>query len=100
MLENIDIIRERITVIINERERLYRRLACLDGVHVYPSKTNFLLLRVYDADKVYRKLLKDGILVRNFSGNSRLKDCLRVTVGTAENNDIFLQKLEQVLRGQ
>ena len=100
VLENIDIIRERITVIINERERLYRRLACLDGVHVYPSKTNFLLLRVYDADKVYRKLLKDGILVRNFSGNSRLKDCLRVTVGTAENNDIFLQKLEQVLRGQ
>ncbi|NLO81859.1 MAG: histidinol-phosphate transaminase [Clostridiales bacterium] len=97
VLENMDIIRDRISKIINERERLYTELNSVGGVHVYPSKANFLLIRVNDADEIYEKLTEEGILVRNFPGNQLLKDCLRITVGTSEDNDIFLKTLKQIL---
>ena len=100
VLENIDIIRERISKIVAERERLYGKLSRMNGISVYPSNTNFLLLKANGAGKICERLMQEGILVRSFAGNGRLKDCLRVTVGTAEDNDTFLQVLEQILRGQ
>jgi histidinol-phosphate aminotransferase len=99
VLENIDVFRGRISTVIEERERLYDKLCCLEQVQAYPSKANFILIKVPDGERAYQKLVEEGILVRNFPGHADLKDHLRVTVGTREDNDIFIQKLKLVLGG-
>jgi histidinol-phosphate aminotransferase len=100
VLENMDIIEKRISAIVEERERLYREFSKIKKVQAYPSKANFILIRVADADRVRRGLMEQGILVRSFANDAGLKDCLRITVGTKEDNDILLQALEHVLGGQ
>lgn len=77
-----------------ERGRLAARLAAMPGVEVFPSQANFLLLRVPHAAAVYDALKAGGILVKKLAGSHpALEDCLRVTVGTAEENDAFLAVL-------
>lgn len=69
----------------------------IPGVEVFPGVTNFLLFRTpLPADTVYRRLVDQGILIRNVSGPG-LERCLRVTVGTPEENAIFLAKLKMVM---
>lgn len=82
-----------------ERERLAEQLAALPGCTVYPSRTNFLLLRLPDARKVAAALAARGIAVRTFSGVPSLADCLRVTVGTAGENDRLLRALRDSVGG-
>lgn len=90
--------RERIELIVAERERVYSALAGLDGIKVWPSAANFLLIRPdADADTVWRELLDRGVLIRNFAARPDTPGCLRVTVGTAEDNDVFLSALDHVL---
>jgi histidinol-phosphate aminotransferase len=86
--------RERVAA---ERGRIEAALEGLPGVEVWPSVANFLLFRVVDADRVFSALLDRGVLVRDFSTKPRLEGCLRVTVGTAEENDRFVQALSEVL---
>lgn len=99
VLENMDIFRRRIADIIDEREWLYNKLNAIREVDVYPSKANFLLIKVPDGELVYRKLIGEGILVRNFPDDPRLKNCLRITIGTRQDNEAFLQALGQILEG-
>jgi len=81
-------------LIRSERERLYSALDALGGVQVWPSQANYLLFRVAEAHEVWRRLLDDdGIYVRDFSSAPGLTDCLRVTVGSPEQNGRFLQAL-------
>lgn len=77
--------------ITSERERLLMEMEKIEGVTPFPSEANFILFRVKDVDKVYKGLLKKGILVRNF--NESIKGCLRVTVGTPQENMVFLKAL-------
>lgn len=81
--------------IVAERERLRAGLAAL-GVEVWPSDANFLLFRTGRED-TFERLLGHGVLVRDFSTEPLLEGCLRVTVGTAEENDRFLAALDAVL---
>jgi histidinol-phosphate aminotransferase len=60
----------------------------------YPSEANFILFRVRNPEAVYQGLLKKGILVRNMKGV--IDGCLRVTVGTPDENRIFLKSLHEV----
>jgi histidinol-phosphate aminotransferase len=60
---------------------------------VFPSDANFLLARVEDADALYAHLLQDGIIVRNRSRVQGCAGCLRLTIGTPEENDRLLQSL-------
>ncbi|MCL2324106.1 MAG: histidinol dehydrogenase, partial [Actinomycetia bacterium] len=84
----------------SERERLYAALAALPGVRVWPSAANYLLLRVEGAGEVAQRLLDDhGVLVRDFSAGRGTRDCLRVTVGTPQDNDRFLDALAQTMKG-
>lgn len=99
VLENIDAFRDRIATIVAERERLYHRLSAVKGIEVYPSKANFLLIKVDDGEMVYKKLMEQGILVRNFPNDSRLKNHLRITVGTRQDNDAFVETLKCILEG-
>lgn len=85
--------------IVAERGRLSARLAELPGVKQWPSTANFLLVRVPGA-AVVRTRLRDeySVLVRDFSYAPGLADCLRITVGTREENDRLLEALGNILR--
>ncbi len=89
--------RARVEAIVAERERLTGALVAMDGVEVFPSGANFVLLRVGGAHDVWQGLLDKDVLVRDFSARPRLADCLRVTVGRPEENDAFLTALKEVL---
>ena len=90
---------EKIGEIIKERERIFNTLRVLEGVEVFPSKANFLLFRTpFPAYEVYRTLLKRDVLVRDISYMPMLSRCLRVSVGKPEENDKFLNALEESLR--
>ncbi|MBF0327943.1 MAG: histidinol-phosphate transaminase [Nitrospirae bacterium] len=82
--------------ISTERDRLTKVLAEMKGVTPYPSEANFILFAVENADLIYKKLLKSGVLVRNLSGV--VKNSLRVTVGTPDENNMFIKSLERALR--
>ncbi len=84
----------------SERERLYLALDATPGVRVWPSRANYLLFRVEGALEVWRRLLDDhSIYIRDFSQAPGLRDCLRVTVGTPEQNDRFMDALAQTMEG-
>ncbi len=89
---------QRVALLVRERERLRAELGAVDGVTVFPSGANFVLLRVHgDGHALWQRLVDRGVLVRDFSGWPRLADCLRVTVGTPEENDTFLAALREAV---
>lgn len=81
--------------IIHQRVLLQTGLGRLPFVKkVFPSAANFLLIKVTDAKKLYAYLLKHGIVVRNRSEVKGCEQCLRITVGSAEENEKLLMVLE------
>jgi histidinol-phosphate aminotransferase len=78
-----------------ERERLRAALSALSGVEVFPSGANFLLVRVAEARALYQALAERGVLVRCFD-QGPLRGCLRVTIGTPEENAWLLDALRAV----
>lgn len=80
------------------RDELMAALSQIEGVTVYPSEANFVMIKVPFAQRVWETLdKKHSVLVRNVSGEARLAGCLRVTVGTAEENERFLEALRTEL---
>jgi histidinol-phosphate aminotransferase len=89
---------QRVASLVEERGRCFAALSELDGVTVFPSGANFLLFRVHgDAHKLWELLLDRDVLVRDFSRWPRVEQCLRLTIGTADENDAFLAALGEVL---
>ena len=85
----------QVAEIVAERDRLYAALPAYSCViKVYPSDANFLLVKVKDARGLYNVLLKEGVIVRDRSTVPGCEGCLRITVGTPEEN----VKLEQAIR--
>ena len=98
VLRHPDVVSRHAAAIVQERDRLLARLQGLPGVTTYPTQANFVLMRTArTGDEVFQGLLQRGILVRNFSHAPYLANCLRVTIGTAEENDAFLTALPDVL---
>ena len=86
--------RERVDLLISERRRLEDALGDMPFVeHIFPSVTNFLLVRFTDSDRVYNYLLTKGIVVRNQSYQPNAKNCLRITAGLPEENDALIAAL-------
>ena len=83
--------------IIAERGRLMEGLAAIEGVHPFPSDSNYILFKVAHAADVWQKLFDQGILIRDFSRSQYLEDCLRVSVGTPEENTQFLEALAAIV---
>jgi histidinol-phosphate aminotransferase len=88
----------RVARLVEQRGRLSEGLAEL-GVEVWPSEANFVLFRVprRPAAEVWQRLVDAGVLIRDVSAWPRLENCLRVTVGTADENDRFLAALRDAL---
>ncbi len=91
---------ERVAIAQRERDRLVDGLTSLPGVEPLPSRTNFVLFRVSDAEAVYRGLLEHDIAVRRQDHLAGLEGCLRVTAGTSGETDAFLEALESVMRAE
>ncbi|QKT02895.1 histidinol-phosphate transaminase [Ectothiorhodospiraceae bacterium 2226] len=99
-LEQWPMLEQQAAAIVRERAALLEGLARLPGVQVYPSRANFVLFRVPPgrADAVFQGLLQRKVLIKNLAGaGGVLADCLRVTVGTPEENRCFLDGLKEVL---
>jgi len=91
-------VKRRVQVICDQREALAKRLDALPQVQkVWPSDANFLLVRFRDPGAVLNGLENHGILVRDFSSHSLLAGCLRITVGTPEQNACLLAALEEAV---
>lgn len=95
-------LREGVERIVAARQELFRRLAHTAGVRPYPSQANFILFELEEADPraVFEALWKRGVLVRDVSAYPRLSRCLRVSVGSDEENEAFLTALRQTLEQQ
>ncbi len=98
-LEHTDFVAARVAETVRERERLFRALRAL-GVEVFPSETNFLLFRVADAGAFYEALLARGVLIRQQDHLRGLHGCLRVSVGTPQENEAFLETARDVLHAE
>jgi histidinol-phosphate aminotransferase len=97
-LEHLEVLEEQAAAIRAERARLGAALAALRGVTVFPSEANFFLVRVGDAERTMEALRRQGVLVRSFHGaHPLLAQCLRLTVGTPEENRILLNALREAL---
>ena len=96
--ENRQMFAPTINSIIDERDRMIAELRDIEGIQVYPSDANFILVRIADAADVWQKLYDQGILVRDFSHAPYLEDCLRLTVGEPDENNALLRGLRKVMR--
>src|SRR5664279_69998 len=86
-LEHTTRVNEMIKEIVVMRDELAERMVRLPTVlNVYPSEANFLLVRVKNARRLYEILVSEGIVVRDRSSAPGCRDCLRITVGTKEQN--------------
>lgn len=95
VLERLDVLEAQAAAIRAERSRLGTALRAFTGVTVFPSEANFFLVRVPDAPRTYEGLRRQGVLVRNL--HPGLANCLRVTVGTPDENRILINALKEAL---
>lgn len=95
VLERLDVLEAQAAEIRAERARLGAALRAFGGVTVFPSEANFFLVRVPDALRTYEALRLQGVLVRNL--HPGLANCLRVTVGTPDENRILINALKEAL---
>lgn len=88
---------EQLTLILSERARVECTLMEIPLVRtIYPTDANFILVDVSDANRVYDELVKNGVIVRNRNSISLCEGCLRITIGTPEENNILLEALKEI----
>ena len=96
-MENKSQVKETIAEIVSERGKLIEKLNEFSFVtKIYPSDANFILVKSTDAEQIYKFLLGEKIVVRNRSNVELCAGCLRITVGTSEENKALLNSLEKL----
>jgi histidinol-phosphate aminotransferase len=94
-LGNPSIIQEKTTRILEEKRRVLKELSHLELVEkIHPSDANFLLVKMRDAQNIYHKLAKAGVVVRYRGDQLHCEGCLRITIGTQSENDRLLSLLK------
>ena len=98
-LDHYDVLEEQGRRIREDRGRMLEELAAVPGVTVYPSDANFILIRfAAGADTVFEGLKQRGVLVKNLhQPGGMLEDCLRITVGTPDENLALLDAVREIL---
>lgn len=95
LLENVAEVNNWVEILLFERKKMQTELMNLSIVQkIYPTDANFILVKVPDANKIYHNLTEKGIIIRNRNNVSLCTDCLRITIGTAEENAILLNALK------
>jgi histidinol-phosphate/aromatic aminotransferase/cobyric acid decarboxylase-like protein len=98
-LEDWESLRRNVERLVTAREDLLHRLYRIPGVRPYPSRANFILFEMaeHDPKQVFEALYARGVLVRDVTSYPRLASCLRVSVGSDEENERFLTALRHAL---
>jgi len=98
-LNNPDVMKKYVKRIVEERNRIVKNLNEIDGITVYPTEANFVLVRFKKASAkdVLEKLLKRGIVVRDVSELPRLENCLRFAVRTSQEDDLLMEAMKYIL---
>jgi|SRR5690625_40101 len=98
-LDDAENIRREVSVILQEREKLAEFLKSLDAVQkVYPSEANFILFKIKNSQFIFEELREAGIVIRNRNHEPGCEDCLRVTIGTPEENEILKKHLKNLTK--
>jgi histidinol-phosphate aminotransferase len=86
-----------VTSILAEKKKLKQTLTEIKIVlKVYPSDANFLLVKMTNAKSVYQKLIDNGIVVRDRTSVACCEDCLRITIGTPQENELLINALKSI----
>jgi histidinol-phosphate aminotransferase len=94
-LDNTDAIQSEIKSIIKQKEELLKVLLDIKYVEkIYPTEANFILIKVDDANKRYDDLIAKGIVIRNRTTQPLCENCLRLTIGTEEENKKLIEALK------
>lgn len=99
-IENIEVLNKQTQQICIDRMLLFKELSQIKNITVYPSQANFILVRVSKgkADNIFNQLKEQGVLIKNLNpAGGLLADCLRVTVGTKEENKKFIELFKTIL---
>ena len=99
-IKNRHVLDQQTQQICVDREDLFKELSQIKNITAYPSQANFILVRVQDgqADRIFNSLKEQGVLIKNLNpAGGLLKDCLRITVGTVEENKSFLELFKSIL---
>ena len=97
VLQHPETIKGWVNTLLEERARVmeeFVKLPCC--VRVFPTDANFFLAKVYEATQIYNYLVSEGIIVRNRTNVALCNDCLRITIGTKEENEALLEALRKV----
>ena len=95
--ENEREVERTIAAIVAEREKLIENLAAVSFVtKIYPTEANFVLVKTTDAERIYKSLIAEKIVVRNRNNVELCWSCLRITVGTPAENDALIEALEKI----
>lgn len=100
ILDHIDILNRQAQEICQGRQALFEQLNLIAGLRVWPSAANFLLFRseLLSGEEIFEKLKQQGILIKNLqNSHPYLENCLRVTVGSRQENEIFIECLQGIL---
>lgn len=97
-LAHKDLIKKNIALILNQRDIVFDFLKTLPFQNVYPSDTNFLLIRTEDKEALFSYLKKNDVLIRDVSAYPMLKNCLRISIGTEEENNVLMKTLTMFYR--
>ena len=90
-------VKRSVASVAAEKQKLVTQLSRFRSVKkVFPSDANFLLVRCTDARSLYQRLAQRGIIVRDRSSEPKLENCLRISVGTPEQNDLLLNALKEL----
>jgi histidinol-phosphate aminotransferase len=93
-LDNTDVIKSEIQAIVQQRLELLKVLLDVKYVEkIYPTEANFILIKVDDANKRYDDLIAKGIVIRNRTTQPLCENCLRLTIGTEEENKKLIQAI-------
>jgi histidinol-phosphate aminotransferase len=96
VLDDIEKINDQIKTIVEEREKLSLEISALPFVlKVYPSETNFIVVKVADPNAIYNYLISKKILIRDISQMELCEGCLRITVGTKHENKLLSNALKE-----
>ena len=95
LLDNFSQVEKKVKAILKNREKLEKQLAKVECVkEVYPTDANFILVKTTDSDAIYKYLIEKGIVARNRNGITLCDNCLRITVGTADENKQVIAALK------
>jgi len=90
---------ETVDFILNEKNSLINDLSNIPTVEkIYPSDTNFILVKINDATNIYNKLVEQSIIVRNRSNVKLCEECLRITVGKSEENNKLIEAIKEIIK--